>query len=143
MHKQVLLVDDNLNDLELALEALGEAEAAPCVTVAQGGVQALAYLHAQRQQSAEPLSLVLLDLKMPQMDGLAVLEAIRQDETLQDIPVVMLTTSRDVSDIRACYRRGANGYVVKPLDFTSFTETLRDTLAFWLGKNEIPGPRVA
>ena len=133
MVKHILLVDDNPNDLELALVALQQEAGGPQVTVAQGGPEALAYLNSHREEQAGRPDLVLLDLKMPQMDGLEVLEAIRGDAGLRGIPVVMLTTSRSEADIQACKRRGASGYVVKPLDFAAFTETLRATLAFWTG----------
>ena len=136
--RHLLLVDDNVNDLELALEALQDGEAPARVVTAQGGPEALAYLNTHTQGNERP-SLVLLDLKMPQMDGLSVLDAIRSTATLHDIPVVILTTSREEADIRACYTRGANAYLVKPLDFASFSATLRATLAFWLGLNQTPG----
>jgi CheY-like chemotaxis protein len=140
--RHVLLVDDNPNDLELAMEALGQGYDGPLVVTAQGGPEALAYLDAHRGQCERP-SLVLLDLNMPQLDGLGVLDAIRADAALHDIPVVMLTTSREQSDIQACYQRGANGYVVKPPELSVFADALKDTLALWLGHNETPGPRVA
>ena len=140
--RQLLLVDDNANDLELALEALHAtdmgAQAQAQVVTAQGGPQALAYLESHTQGVLRP-SLVLLDLKMPQLDGLAVLDAIRSSAALHDIPVVILSTSREEADIRACYRRGANGYLVKPPDFAGFTAVLRATLAFWLGLNQTSG----
>ncbi|WP_424949501.1 response regulator [Deinococcus sp.] len=134
--RHVLLVDDNPNDLELALEVLNEGESRPQVITAQGGPEAMAYLETHRGQCERP-SLVLLDLNMPQLDGLGVLDAIRADAALHDIPVVMLTTSREQSDIQTCYRRGANGYLVKPPDLSMFAETLKATLAFWLGQNQI------
>ncbi|ULH16807.1 response regulator [Deinococcus sp. KNUC1210] len=132
------MVDDNLHDLELALEALHDVPTPARVVTALGGSEALAYLNTHTQGDQRP-SLVLLDLKMPQLDGLEVLDAIRSTATLHDIPVVILTTSRDEADIRACYKRGANGYVVKPLEFASFATTLRATMTFWLGLNQTPG----
>jgi len=139
--KHVLLVDDNPNDLELALAALSGEDTAARIVTAQGGPAALAYLHAHSGADAQQASLVLLDLKMPQMDGLAVLEAIRADAQLRDIPVVMLTTSREHSDIQACYQRGADDYVVKPMDFEAFGETLRSTLSAWIGRPHRPASR--
>lgn len=138
--RHVLLVDDNPNDLELAMEVLGEAQAGTEVVTASGGPEAMAYLGTHRGRCERP-SLVLLDLNMPQLDGLGVLDAIRADAALHDIPVVMLTTSSAQADIQACYRRGANGYLVKPPDLLGFAETLKATLAFWLGLNQIVHPQ--
>lgn len=138
--QRVLLVDDNPNDLELALEVMHqghpEAQGGPQVVTAQGGPEALAYLSAHRDRCERP-SLVLLDLNMPQLGGLDVLDAIRADAELHDIPVVMLSTSDEQADIQACYKRGANGYLVKPPDLLVFAETLKATLSFWLGVNRI------
>jgi CheY-like chemotaxis protein len=138
--RHVLLVDDNPNDLELALEVLGGGLNAPQVVTAQGGPEALAYLETHRGKCDRP-SLVLLDLNMPKLDGLGVLDAIRADAALHDIPVVMLTTSREQSDIQACYKRGANGYLVKPPDLSVFADTLKATLVFWLGLNQMAQPQ--
>ncbi len=135
--RHVLLVDDNLNDLELALEVMSQdSQGGPQVVTAQGGPEAMAYLSAHRGRCERP-SLVLLDLNMPQLDGLGVLDAIRADAELHDIPVVMLTTSGEQADIQACYQRGANGYLIKPPDLSAFAETLKATMTFWLGVNQI------
>ncbi len=138
--RHVLLVDDNPNDLELAIEVLGEGQGGAEFVTAQGGPEAMAYLGTHSGRCERP-SLVLLDLNMPQLDGLGVLDAIRADAALHDIPVVMLTTSSEQADIQACYQRGANGYLVKPPDLSMFAETLRATLAFWLGQNQIVHPQ--
>lgn len=138
-YRHVLLVDDNPHDLELALEVLGRDQNGLQVVTAQGGPEALAYLETHRGKCERP-SLVLLDLNMPKLDGLGVLDAIRADESLYDIPVVMLTTSGDQADIQACYRRGANGYLVKPPDLSVFGDTLKATLTFWLGMNQLAQP---
>ena len=135
--RHVLLVDDNPNDLELALEVISQSEQdGPQVVTAQGGPEAIAYLTAHRGRSERP-SLVLLDMNMPQLGGLDVLDAIRADAELHDIPVVMLTTSGEQADIQACYQRGANGYLVKPPNLSVFAETLNATMTFWLGVNQI------
>lgn len=134
--KRILVVDDNLNDLELAQVAFDQGEFGHELLMAQGGREALAALRGET--SGTPVSLILLDLKMPHMDGLAVLDAIKKDEALRRIPVVMLSTSRERGDISECYRRGANAYVVKPLDFSHFVETVRTTLTFWTMTNEAP-----
>lgn len=130
----ILLIDDNPNDVELALTALENCNAAERVTVAPGGPQAVALLRGM----ARLPSLVLLDLKMPQMDGLDVLDAIRADRRTHNLPVVMLTTSGEESDVQASYAHGANAYVVKPMDFSEFCETLRVIAAFWAGLNRRP-----
>ncbi|PTA68399.1 response regulator [Deinococcus arcticus] len=135
--RRILLVDDNHNDLELALTALDEAPGRPEVLVASSGAAALSVLREAREAGTLP-DVVLLDLKMPQMDGLAVLDAIRAEPGLQGLPVVMLTTSGEGRDIRACYAHGASGYVVKPLDFTQFREALRTIQAFWTLLNRAP-----
>ncbi|MVN87337.1 response regulator [Deinococcus sp. HMF7620] len=140
MSRHILLIDDNANDVELALTALGDTETAPAqVSVALGGQEALSLLRRARTEGALP-DLVLLDLKMPQMDGLAVLDAIRAEPGLETLPVVMLTTSGEGRDIRESYAHGASGYVVKPLDFTQFREALRTIQAFWTTLNRVPRP---
>ena len=130
MERRILLVDDNPNDVELALTALNDAELKQ-ITVAHSGQEALDILKASTQATPD---LILLDLKMPHMDGLAVLDAVRADERLSEIPVVMLTTSGEEGDIKACYEHGATAYVVKPLDFTQFREALHTTLHFWTAR---------
>ncbi|GGL93881.1 response regulator [Deinococcus aerolatus] len=138
---RILLVDDNPNDLELALAAIGDGkigESRPEVVVAGGGQDAIALLR-QAVQHNQPLpDLILLDLKMPQMDGLAVLDAIRADQALRDIPVVMLTTSGEDRDIRDSYAHGASAYVIKPLDFAQFRDAMRTIQAFWTKLNRHP-----
>ena len=133
---RILLVDDNPNDLELALIAFEKAGRSPEVVVARSGQEAIRLLG---QVSGEQLpDVVLLDLNMPQMDGLAVLEAIRAQPKLAGLPVVMLSTSREERDIRACYARGASAYVVKPVEFEQFLNTLSATSEFWTRLNEHP-----
>ncbi|RJF73264.1 response regulator [Deinococcus cavernae] len=134
MERHILLVDDNPNDVELALTALSEVEAQQ-VTVAHSGQEALNILQAPSQPAPD---LILLDLKMPHMDGLAVLDAVRADRRLREIPVVMLTTSGEEGDIKACYEHGATAYVVKPLDFTQFRDALNTILRFWTTLNRSP-----
>ena len=136
MRRRILLIDDNPNDLELALNVLETeaASAAQDVTVAHSGHEALKLL-----TSGEPLpDLILLDLNMPQMDGLAVLDRIRAEDHLREIPVVMLTTSGEERDIRDCYAHGASAYVVKPLDFGQFREAMNTISAFWMILNRPP-----
>lgn len=139
MERRILLVDDNPNDVELALTALNDLQDGPQqeqrITVAHSGKEALDWLTRPR---AKVPDLILLDLKMPQMDGLAVLDAIRAKEYLRDVPVVMLTTSGEERDIRACYDHGASAYVVKPLDFSQFRAAMSTIRAFWMGLNRPP-----
>ncbi|GAA4017252.1 response regulator [Deinococcus rubellus] len=133
---RILLVDDNPNDLELALIAFEKAGRSPEVTVARSGQEAMRLLG---QVTSEQLpDVVLLDLNMPHMDGLAVLEAIREQPHLAGLPVVILSTSREERDIRACYARGASAYVVKPVEFEQFLSTLSATSEFWTRLNEHP-----
>lgn len=130
----ILLVDDNPHDLELALTALEACGVNEQVTVASGGHEAVALLRGMARLPA----LVLLDLKMPHMDGLAVLDAIRGDRRTRDVPVVMLTTSGEERDVQASYAHGASAYVVKPLDFAQFRETLCTITDFWAHLNRCP-----
>ena len=131
--RRILLVDDNPHDVELALSAFqdcGDHE----VTVAGSGPEALAALQERR-----PLpDLILLDLKMPQMDGLAVLDAVRGAAATRSIPVVMLSTSGEERDIQDCYAHGASAYVIKPLDFKQFRGAMHTITAFWANLNRLP-----
>lgn len=137
----ILLVDDNPNDLELALSAIGGEQVGgsqPEVVVAGGGQEAMHLLRCAVTHGRPLPDLILLDLKMPQMDGLAVLDAIRAEDSLRDIPVVMLTTSGEDRDIRDSYAHGASAYVIKPLDFAQFSEAMRTIQAFWTNLNRHP-----
>lgn len=136
MEGHILLVDDNRNDAELALLALESAETA--IIVVHSGAEALSLLKA----SPNPPDLILLDLNMPHMDGLAVLDALRAEGNLQNVPVVILTTSADERDVSRCYAHGASAYVVKPLDFSKFQEVMQSISNFWLKVNRRP-PRLA
>ena len=139
--KRILLVDDNANDVELALEAFEQGHLAHDVAVAHSGQEALDYLLGRGRyagQPPQPPTVILLDLKMPHMDGLAVLSAIKAEASLEGIPVVMLTTSREETDIESCYRLGARAYVVKPVDFAEFIDAVRTIGVFWALLNEQP-----
>ncbi|WP_034386905.1 response regulator [Deinococcus sp. YIM 77859] len=129
--RRILLVDDNPNDVELTLMAFQEEGGTHDVTVAGSGPEALNVL-----RGPGPLpDLILLDLKMPHMDGLAVLDAIRAQDATRHIPVVMLSTSDEVRDIRDSYAHGASAYVIKPLDFTQFRSAIHTIAAFWTRLN--------
>ena|SRR5215470_13973239 len=141
--KTILLVEDNPDDEELALRAFQRGDVTNPVAVAHDGIEALDYLygtgaHAGRDVSVQP-AVVLLDLKLPRMDGLGVLRRIRADARTQCVPVVMLTSSREDEDVLECYRLGANSYVHKPLDFTQFVGAVRQMALYWLRLNHVPG----
>lgn len=132
MEGQILIIDDNPTDAELALLALESADTRTIIT--HSGEEALSHL----RKTTRPPDLILLDLNMPHMDGLAVLDAVRTEGRLQRIPIVILTTSADDRDIHRCYQHGASGYVVKPLDFSQFTEVMLSISHFWIKVNRPP-----
>ena len=132
--KPILLVEDNLNDIELVLSALKRNNLANEVITARHGGEALDCLHRRGDfadyKGDDPI-LILLDLKMPKVDGLEALKQIKADERLKLIPVVMLTSSSEETDLVKSYRLGVNAYVVKPVDFTQFVDTIRQLGIFW------------
>ena len=137
--KSILLAEDNPKDIELTLTALAEHNLANEVVVARDGEEALDYLLRRgrfRDRPEENPALVLLDLKMPRVDGLEVLRRIKSDDGLKTIPVVMLTSSREERDLIESYRLGINAYVVKPVGFEQFVEAVRQIGAFWAILNE-------
>lgn len=136
----ILLVEDNPDDEELALLAFKASDVAARVIVAHDGVEALDYLfrrgsYKDRGPGKDP-KLVLLDLKLPRISGLEVLKRMRAEARTRLIPVVMLTTSNEESDIFACYQNGANSYIRKPLEFDRFKDTVRQLGRYWLQYNE-------
>jgi CheY-like chemotaxis protein len=140
-HKRILLVEDNQKDIDLALAALEENELADEVIVVRDGEQALDYLCQRgnfRLRARGNPAVVLLDLKLPKVNGLEVLTQIKSDRQLQMIPVVMLTSSREEADLASSYQRGVNAYVVKPVTFSRFVDALRDLGVFWAEINEPP-----
>ncbi len=139
---EILLVEDNPNDAELTLRALGKQNLAGKVMLVKDGVEALDYLFAtgpyfERNLSDMP-KVILLDLKLPKVNGFEVLQAIRADERTRLIPVVMLTSSAEEQDINECYRLGVNSYIVKPLDYSKFVEALTELSNYWLTINIPP-----
>jgi CheY-like chemotaxis protein len=140
--RPVLLVDDSVDDAELAINVLSDFGPLDMITVVHDGAAAVDYLNC-RGVYAERVpgnpALILLDVKMPKVDGLELLREIKTDERLRTIPVVMLTSSREERDIASSYRLGSNAYVVKPMVFTEFVETVRKIGAFWLRVSE-PAP---
>jgi len=139
--KTILLAEDNLNDVELTLEALAENNLANRVIVVRDGVEAMEYLRCEgkyaERKKGNP-AVLLLDNKMPRMDGIEVLRTIRNDNTLKSIPVVMLTSSREEPDLKKCYELGVNAYVVKPVNFKEFIDAVKHVGIFWALINEIP-----
>jgi len=141
MLKPILLVEDNPKDLELTLLALEKSNLANEVVTVRDGVEALDYLfrrgpYADRSEGNP--AVVLLDLKLPRVDGIQVLEAVKKDESLRSVPVVMLTASREEKDLVRSYSLGANAYVVKPVAFKDFLEAIQDLGVFWAVLNEPP-----
>lgn len=139
--KRILLVEDDPKDIELTLAALSEHNLANDVAVARDGVEALDYLYRRGPFAGHPSGhpvVILLDLKMPRMDGTQVLRRIKADEQLRMIPVVVLTSSREAPDLEECYRLGVNAYVVKPVRFTEFVDAVKQTGVFWALINQAP-----
>ena len=137
--KTILLVEDNANDMELTLAALQDSNVSNTVEVARDGAEALDYLHrrgAFASRASENPVVVLLDLKMPKVDGLEVLREMKATPALRLVPVVMLTSSREESDLVRSYSLGANAYVVKPVDFHKFFESVQQLGVFWALLNE-------
>lgn len=137
----ILLAEDDPNDVELTLEAFADLHLANEVVVVNDGEAALDYLYRRGRFAAReaiPPAVVLLDLKMPKVDGLTVLRTVKSDPALQPIPIVMLTSSREERDLVASYAFGANAYVVKPVDFGRFIDAVRQLGLFWAVLNERP-----
>jgi CheY-like chemotaxis protein len=140
--KTILLVEDNPDDELLAIRALKKNNIMNEVVVARDGSEALDYLfgagaYAGRDMSVMP-QIILLDLKLPKIDGLEVLRRLRKDERTKLLPVVVLTSSREERDLTECYSLGANSYIRKPVNFARFTEAIRQLGLYWLVLNESP-----
>ena len=139
---EILLVEDNPNDLELALHALKKNNLTNHIQVVRDGAEALDFLFgsgafAGREINHTP-KVILLDLKLPKVDGMEVLKRIKADERTHSIPVVVLTSSREERDIVESYRLGVNSYITKPVDFEQFTEAVRQLGLYWLLLNQPP-----
>jgi len=139
--KRILLAEDDGRDAELTLAALAEINIANKIDVVRDGKEALDYLYKRAsyksRTSGNPV-VVLLDLKMPKVDGLEVLKHIKEDEKLRSIPVVILTSSKMESDLVASYELGVNAYVVKPVEFENFMTAIKELGSFWAILNETP-----
>ncbi len=143
--RKILLVEDNANDVELTLAALNEYHLVNDVDVVRDGEEALDYLfkHGKYEgRVTEAPAVVLLDLKLPKVDGLEVLEKIKADDNLRTVPVVMLTSSREEQDLVRSYQLGVNAYVVKPVEFGEFMNALKELGLFWAVINQLP-PRTS
>ncbi len=137
---EILLVEDNPNDVELTLHALSKNRISNCVHVVRDGVEALEFIfctgaYAERSIQDTP-KVILLDLKLPKVDGLEVLQRIKEDPRFRATPVVVLTSSREERDIVESYRLGVNSYIVKPVDFKKFTEAVQQMGLYWLLLNQ-------
>jgi CheY-like chemotaxis protein len=142
--RTILLAEDNPKDVELTLEAMAENNLANNIFVVKDGVEALEFLHCEgkykHRKEGNP-ALILLDIKMPRMDGIEVLRHIRSDASLKRIPVVVLTSSREEKDLFNTYELGVNAYVLKPVDFKQFIEAVKQIGSFWAILNELPSER--
>src|SRR5262245_12499636 len=136
---EILLVEDNPGDVRLTREALRERQAERSLHVAGDGEEGLAFLRRQGAYSEAPRpDLILLDLNLPRRDGREVLSEIKQDPALQEIPVVVFTSSSASDDVRECYRRHANCYVKKPLDYEGFARAVQSIEGFWFRSAKLP-----
>ena len=141
LFKRILLVEDDPKDIELTISALSKYNLVNDIQVARDGVEALDYLFRRGKFTGEVEgnpAVILLDLKMPKMDGVQVLRQIKSDKNLKNIPVVTLTSSREAQDLETCYQLGVNAYVVKPVKFADFVEAVRGLGLFWALINEPP-----
>ena len=139
--RTILLAEDNPQDIELTLEAFSENNLANRLIVVNDGVEVLEYLRCEgkfKRRKRDLPAVLLLDIKMPRIDGIEVLEAIRKDDKLKALPVVMLTSSREEPDLKKCYALGVNAYVVKPVNFKEFIDAAKHIGIFWAMLNEQP-----
>ena len=139
--RRILLVEDDPKDVELTLTALEEYNLANEVVIARDGAEALDYLYCRGEFAGRPNdnpAVLLLDLKLPKVDGLEVLQQIKSDDNLRMVPVVVLTSSREEKDMVTSYKLGVNAYVVKPVDFHEFVNAIKELGMFWAIINEPP-----
>jgi CheY-like chemotaxis protein len=139
---EILLVEDDQDDLDMTMRALHKANLANHIQVARDGVEALEFIfcqgaHARRNMESGP-KLILLDLKLPKMDGMAVLKCIKEDSRTRTIPVVVLTSSKEQKDVIKSYKLGVNSYIVKPVNFESFSAAVQEMGMYWLLLNQPP-----
>ena len=137
--KNILLVDDSPNDVTLIKAGLREAHFANEIVVAEDGEEALDILYQRGKYAGstnEKPIFILLDIKLPLMNGIEVLKVIRADSSFNNVPIIMLTSSRDTHDLQDCYDNGANSFVVKPVNITDFMEVVKDVGQYWVVINE-------
>ncbi len=138
---RILLVEDDPRDVELILSALSEYNVANEIAIARDGVEALDYVYRRGTFAGRPVDnpvVILLDLKLPKLDGIQVLRQLKADEQMRLIPIVILTSSRESRDLAECYALGVNAYVVKPVRFTEFVDAVKQVGVFWALINEPP-----
>jgi CheY-like chemotaxis protein len=139
---EILLVEDNPQDLELALRALRKSNLANYIQVARDGAEAMDFIFCEGQYAERRIDngprVILLDLKLPKVDGLEVLRRIKSDERTRSIPVVVLTSSKESSDVTESYRLGVNSYIVKPVNFERFVAAVQELGMYWLLLNQPP-----
>ncbi len=144
---EILFVEDNPQDAEMTMRALKKRNLANSLAWVKDGAEALDFIFGAGQPGAEPLThrikVILLDLKLPKVDGIEVLTRLKADARTRAIPVVMLTSSREEPDIKRCYELGANSYIVKPVSFDKFSEAIAQLGMYWMVLNEAPGRRPA
>jgi two-component system response regulator len=144
MTMEILLVEDNPHDLELTLRALNKANFAGRIEVARDGEEALECVRREGRwadrESEPPPRLIMLDLKLPKIDGLEVLESLKGDPRTSAIPIVVLTSSQEQSDLQGCYQLGVNSYVVKPVAVEGFRAAVTQLGLYWLQLNRVPEP---
>lgn len=133
---ELLLVEDSIHDMELTLRALNESQLVGKVVVARDGAEALNYLFGDTPHAVPKV--ILLDLKLPKIDGLEVLRRLKEDARTKSIPVVMLTSSNQERDLVESYGLGVNSYIVKPIDFDTFFQTISMVGTYWLNLNQLP-----
>jgi CheY-like chemotaxis protein len=139
----IMLIEDNPDDRDLTIRALKKNNVLNPVTIASDGAIALAMLLGEERRDRDNPTLILLDLKLPKVDGLEVLRAVRADQRTRVVPVLVLTSSKQEDDVRTAYDLGANGYIRKPVEFREFSDAIRTVGLFWLLLNQPPpGPRL-
>jgi CheY-like chemotaxis protein len=139
--RRILLVEDDPHDTELTLGVLQTGGIAGDIDVVKDGEEALDYLYRRngyKDRSESDPVLIILDLKMPKLGGAETLQRVKADERFKCLPIIMLTSSRETQDVRMCYRLGANGYVVKPVNAKQFAKTIKELATYWLWTNEAP-----
>jgi CheY-like chemotaxis protein len=144
--RSILYAEDNVHDVELTLAALAEYNIANEIVVVRDGAEALDYLYRRgrfQSRAGNDPALVLLDLKMPKVDGLEVVRLVKLDDKLRQIPVVMLTSSREEQDLARSYQYGVNSYVLKPVDFQGFADAIKSLGVYWAVYNQPPPASVA